>query len=410
MDNKNIYDVIIIGGGAAGLFCAATYSTAVNGLILEKTKFTGRKLLMSGGGQCNITHGGDIKEFLSRYGENGKKIRTPLYKFNNQAVKDFFETKGVPMVKREDGKVFPQSLDARDVLDVIRHESSKNGFKIMHEHSVCKLEPLGDTYRVICQETDQREKVSFECKKVVVATGGCSYATTGSDGSMFSVLAAMGLEVVKPKAALVPIFVENYPYEELSGISFSPAAIKVGGKENKEDLLLTHTGFSGPGAINISRFVNTGDKITINYFPGKGFDETLSELKGRVSKNSKQAVNFLVEYLGTAAPRRFIEVICKRASIDESKKASSLSGDELRKLAELLTRDTFSVSGLGGFNVAMVTAGGVALNEVDLKTMECRKYPKMFVIGEALNVDGDTGGYNLQFACSSGYLAGNTKV
>lgn len=409
MKDKNIYDVIIIGGGASGLFCAAAYGKKVNGLILEKSNFTGKKLLMSGGGQCNITHSGDIKDFIKHYGENGKKIRSILYKFNNQALVDFFQAKGVPMLVREDGKIFPKSLDARDILDALRSCGGVNGFSVKYKHSVCQLQYADGKYVVICDDSEENKQVRFEAHKVVIASGGCSYPTTGSDGSIFNVLENLGIEIVEPKPALVPIFVQEYPYSELSGISFSPAVVKVRGKENCDDLLLTHTNFSGPAVINISRFVSTGDQLMINYFPGKSLEEILSDFKQKIPKNNKQTINFLLEYLGTTIPKRFIEKVCERVGVDISQKASSLTGKQLKMLAELLTRDTFSVSGTGGFNVAMATVGGVSLAEVNLKTMECKKYPGLFFVGEVLDVDGDTGGYNLQFACSSGYLAGNSS-
>lgn len=407
MIDKNIYDVIIIGGGASGLFCAANYHKCVKGLILEKTNFTGKKLLMSGAGQCNITHSGDIKEFVQHYGENGKKIRSTLYKFNNQVLVDYFEKNGVPMFQREDGKIFPKSLEAKDVLDTLRAASGKNGFNVMYKHSVCKLEYTDGKYMVICENLDGNEQVKLEANKVIIATGGCSYPSTGSDGSIFSVLEKLNIEIVKTKPALVPIFVQNYPYSQLSGISFSQVEVKGAGKENCDDLLLTHTNFSGPAAINISRYIKTGDKITINYFPGKRFEEIFSDFKKIIPGNSKQTINFLLEYLGTAIPKRFIETLCERAGVEAKQKASSLTGKQLKLLTEFLTKDTFSVSGIGGLNIAMATAGGVSLSEVNLKTMECKKYPGLFFIGEVLDVDGDTGGYNLQFACSSGYLAAN---
>ena len=124
----NVYDILIVGGGAAGLFAAASAPARVKGLILDKAKAPGRKLLMSGAGQCNLTHGGSIKDFVSHYGDNGSKIRTALYKFSNESVKDFFENKGIPLIEREDGKIFPRSMDAKDVLDCLIREGQKNGF------------------------------------------------------------------------------------------------------------------------------------------------------------------------------------------------------------------------------------------------------------------------------------------
>lgn len=409
MEENKVYDVIIIGGGASGLFCAANYCEKVNGLILEKTDFVGKKLLMSGAGQCNLTHGGNIKDFINHYGDKGKKIRSALYKFNNKAVIDSFINKGLSIIEREDGKVFPKSLDAKDVLSVLKNSSEKNGFNIKYKQSVCKLKFIDNEYLIVCKNLDKKMEIEYKAKKVIVAAGGCSYPTTGSDGSILQVLEDLGVSIVKPKPSLVPVFVQNYPYSKLSGISFSPAEIKVGNKQNCDDLLFTHTNFSGPAILNISRFIKTGDKITINYFPGKSFEEIFSDIKKKVPGNSKQIVNFLLEYLGTAIPKRFIEVLCERASIECCHKASSLTGKQLKMLAELLTKDTFSVSGTGGFNIAMATNGGIALEEVNFKNMESKKYPGIFFIGEILDVDGDTGGYNLQFAFSSGFLAGNVR-
>lgn len=407
MKEKYIYDVIIIGGGASGLFCAANYDKKVKGLILDKSNSMGKKILMSGAGQCNITHGGNIKDFILHYGEKGKKIRNILYKFNNQAVQNFFEKNGVPTFEREDGKIFPKSLDAKEILSVLKEASEKNGFDLLNKHSVCKLEYIDKKYLVRCNDLKGNKEVEFEAEKVVVATGGCSYPSTGSDGSIFGILEALGINIVTPKPSLVPVFVQEYPYSKLSGISFSPAEIKVKNKTNCDNLLITHTNFSGPAILNISRYIKTGDKIAINYFPGKSFEEIFSDLKKKVPGNSKQTINFLIEYLGTAMPRRFLETICERSGVDFSQKVSSLTGKQLKRLSELLTKDTFAVSGTSGFNIAMATVGGVDLEEVNLKTMESKKYPKLFFIGEVLDVDGDTGGYNLQFAFSSGYLAGN---
>ncbi|WP_164914396.1 BaiN/RdsA family NAD(P)/FAD-dependent oxidoreductase [Aminipila luticellarii] len=409
MNDKNKYDVIIIGGGASGLFCAASYGKLVKGLILERSDSAGKKLLMSGNGQCNVTHGGDIKEFIKHYGENGKKIRSVLYPFNNQRTVDFFEARGISLFERQDGKVFPTSLDAQDILSMLKDCSSGNGFEVSYGRCVCKIEYSGGKYEVLCSDLKHERLIKYSADKVVVAAGGCSYPSTGSDGSIFQVLEELGLEIISVRPSLVPIFVQDYPYSSLSGTSFSPASVTVNGRENRDDLLITHTNFSGPAVINISRYVKAGDKMLINYFPGKSFEEILSEFKKNVPKSSKQTAGFLLEYLGTGVSKRFIEKICERAEIAENQKASALTGSQLKKLAELLTRDTFSVSGTGGFNTAMATAGGVALTEVNLKNMECKKYPGLFFIGEVLDVDGDTGGYNLQFAWSSGYLAGNVS-
>ncbi|MGN0710316.1 MAG: NAD(P)/FAD-dependent oxidoreductase [Anaerovoracaceae bacterium] len=414
MKENQIYDVIIIGGGAAGLFCAAAYGKKVTGLILEKTRETGKKLLMSGSGQCNLTHGGDIKDFLGHYGENGKKIRKILYGFSNKAAMEFFEQNGIPLFEREDGKIFPKSLKARDVRDLLLKRAQNNGFEVKYGSSAEKIEKEENIYRIVCGgEKEDREYLS---KKLVVASGGCSYPSTGSDGKLLEVLREMGISIVETRPSIAGIFVQEYPFGELSGISFSPAEITVycekgqKKKRNCDDLLLTHSGFSGPGAANLARYVRPGDVFEINYLPGMSFDGVFADMKKKVAKNSKQITNFLLEYCGNRVPKRFIESICCRSGIGESRKASSLSGQEIKTIAEFLCRDTFSVSGTEGFQRAMATAGGVSLEEIKTSDMESKQYPGMYFIGEVLDIDGDTGGYNLQFAWSSGYAAGNKNI
>ena len=377
---------------------------------------------MSGSGQCNLTHGGDIKDFLDKYGEHGKKIRKVLYGFNNLSAMSFFEENGLPLFEREDRKVFPKSLSAKDVRELLVTKSKANGFEIKYEQSVTSVQPIeegNEGYKVICGEE------SFLCHKLIIATGGCSYPTTGSDGSMFKVLDELGMVIVKPRPSIAPIHVQEYPYGELSGISFSPAELSVvkrqnSGEESKsknkknqkiscDDLLFTHNSFSGPVAINMARYVSPGDVLCINYIPETNFDEIFVDIKKKVTKNSKQVVNFLIEYKEGRLPKRFVETLCKRAGIDDEKKASSLTGSEITELAKLICSDTFSISGTDGFQRAMATAGGVSLDEVNLSTMESKRFPNMYFIGEVLDIDGDTGGYNLQFAWSSGYSASKSN-
>ncbi|MEA4988151.1 MAG: NAD(P)/FAD-dependent oxidoreductase [Anaerovorax sp.] len=400
-----VYDLIIIGGGAAGLFSGASLPKKVNGLILEKSNSLGKKLLMSGSGQCNLTHSGSIKDFLSHYGKQGKAIRSVLYQFNNDALISFFKEKEISTIIREDGKVFPESLKAKDVLECLCSLCKKNGLSFLLSSKVIDLkkEKENGYYSVVCENN------TYRSKKIIIATGGCSYPTTGSDGNFFPVLSKLGMTIEPLHPALTPVFVEGYPYSALSGISFDTVKLQITSKDGKkiaehsDSLLFTHRNFSGPVILNTSRFASPGLFLRIQYLPYLSSEELLSLLKKNLSGNQKQLITVLQELL--PLPKRFLEVICERLSLSPNQKFSQITGSDVKRLTDVLTKDSYRISSLDQYNKAMVTAGGIALSDVNLKTMECKDYPGLYFAGETLDVDGDTGGYNLQFAFSSGHLA-----
>ncbi len=393
-----IYDTIIVGAGAAGLYCAARM-TGGSLLILEKTEKTGTKLLMSGAGQCNLTHGGNIKDFLSHYGDKGSRIRTTLYAHNNTAVCDFFSSLHVNTTEREDGKIFPNSFDSHEVRDALLNRAKQNGAELRTTQDVTSIETAEYGFRVITEMGQ-----TWHGRNLVIASGGCSYPSTGSDGSIFKVLQRnLKLEIVPPVPALTPVFVESYPFAELSGISFQNAELTIspGTRDIRRftgDLLLTHRNLSGPVILNNSRHMKTGTRLAINYVFPHTADNILSMMKKEFSANTRSIEHWIADRLGL--PKRFCEVICGKAGLS-GRKVSTLSGGEQKTAAAVLTSDTYVISGLGSFRQAMVTAGGVSLDEISPKTMESKKYPGLYFIGEVLDVDGDTGGYNLQFAFAS---------
>lgn len=418
-----VYDTAIIGAGAAGLFAGACMTSASRMplssselpfpkiIVLEKGKQPGRKLLMAGSGQCNLTHSGSIKEFISHYGSAGKSIRKILYSFGNTQVVSFFEGCGNELFTREDGKVFPKSLQGSDILHTLVQCCVNNGVEFRYSTPVTAIEKQEECFLLRCRKTDAGTREEIRARRVIVATGGCSYPTTGSDGTFFSVLEKLPIEIITPRPALVPVYTADYPYGKLSGVSFAPAALtlfdgKRGGKLAyiRDDLLLTHRGFSGPAVLNISRYAFSGQKMAINYLPETTEEETERGLKAVSQGCARHASSLLCEKY-PKLPRRFLESICLRAGINPDQKSSQLSGAQLKALSSLLTEDSHTITGLGSFSAAMVTAGGVSLSEINLKTMEAVKYPGLYIVGEALDVDGDTGGYNLQFAFSTAHLA-----
>ena len=323
---------------------------------------------------------------------------------------DYFERKGIPLFEREDEKVFPKSLKAQDVLNALVESCLANGLQFRYSSAVEQI-TFNGIYTVKCGDR------VYEAKKLIIATGGCSYPSTGSDGSFFSVLEAMGIKINALAPALVPVFVDQYPYQNLAGISFQNAEVTINSSTKRDALLFTHTCFSGPAVLNLSRYAKPGDTIIINYYPVK-LEETINkELYQAMTGNSRQLLTVLYEYFnldleGSPAeiPKRFLEVICRRVGIDAAVKASRISPSQLKSFVRLILHDDYRIQKLGGFESAMVTAGGVSLSEINTKTMESKKYPKLCFAGEVLDVDGDTGGYNLQFAFSSGCLAARNAI
>lgn len=388
-----VYDCIIVGAGAAGLFFGATGSKKINGLILEKTKRYGTKLLMSGNGQCNITHDGSIKDFIPCYGKNGGRIRSCLYQYHNQHLRDFLETNGVKTFVREDGKVFPVSLDAKEIRDMLLEKCKSNGFTLKPQCEVTGLNFENDLWQV---KTDTD---TYSAKSVVLATGGCSYPTTGSDGSIFHVLQRdLNLDIVQPKPALSPLKVLDYPFTELSGISFTNAEASIYHNDkrvayNVGGLLFTHHDFSGPAVMNISKYGENGDTVMLNYLYPRTYEEALATLKKAMSGSKENTANLLAKSFNL--PKRFTRIMTNRF------------GNSPKELSKGLTSDRFIISSIGNFRQAMATAGGISLSEVNMKTMELKRYPGLFAIGEMLDIDGITGGYNLQFAYASARTALN---
>ena len=390
-----VYDVIIAGGGAAGLYCACGMDRKVNGLILEGSSSPGQKLLISGGGMCNFSHGGSVKDFIPCYFEAGPKIRSCLYKYGNLKLMEFFRDRGLPLYTRDDGKIFPESENAKYVLDVLVRGAGEKGFKIM---TGCKVDRITPPYEGPLWEVTAGGK-TFRCRNLVIACGGSSFPKTGSDGSVLGVLSrgipGLSESIVKPQPALAPVYVEGYPYGGLRGVSFSRVSAEAFAPDGKPlakiagPLLLAEKFFSGPVILHISRYLKPGCKLSINYLPDAKI--TAKEINGLLSESRKSPANTAAEIFGL--PKSFTQLL-------EDESCGKLSAVSRRLMA-----DTFTVSKVAGFDAAMATRGGVSLDAVSAKTFEVKSCPGLFIIGETLDVDGMTGGYNLQFAFSSAMAA-----
>lgn len=406
--NSVYFETIIVGAGAAGLYCACNLKgeAAASVLILEKNKKAGRKLLMTGNGQCNVTHGGSIKDFVTHYGDKGRSIRGLLQKYSNIQLRQFLEGLGLPLTEREDGKMFPASMAAGDVLKTLLDEISRKDISIRYESEVTGIEYAESHFTIHTKNSHYR------CKNLIIATGGCSYAGTGSDGKMLDILAgALNIEVVKPRPVLAPVYVEDYCFAELSGISFKDIYGRIETKDGRKlhdftgDLLFTSKNLSGPAILNNSRRMAAGLVLTVNFAAPAAGPEIIARCKRDFPGNGKSPQVYMSETL--KLPKRFAAIIADKLALSH-KKVSQLTGQEISALSSELTAHKFTIQRVGGFNEAMATGGGVSLNCVNPKTMSHSLYEGLYIIGEAVDVDGDTGGYNLQFAYSSAKAAADS--
>ena len=397
------YDVIIIGGGPAGLFAAIMCANKKQRIaLIEKNKSCGRKLLMAGAGKCNITQAGDIHHFLTCYGANAKFLKHALLSFQNEDLLNFFRKRGLEFITTEKGKVFPKSLKSQDVLNVLLEECRRRSIEIHYESAVESLVKEEDLFHL------QTAKGTFESPVVVVATGGLSYPHTGSTGDGLVWAKTLGHKIVPTKPALTPLKIKNYELSDMSGTSFEELSYTLwrGGKKigaYQGDFLLTHTGVSGPGIINNSRYMQSGDVIKCNFVGAESIDEFRSQLTKKLNNGGKTLVKSMVRELNLT--KRFADKLLELCGIDENLKCAELNKVTRQKLLTTLTEYEMEVKELGGYHVAMVTTGGVSLKDIKQKNMESKKISNLYFIGEVLDIDGDTGGYNIQAAMSMAYIA-----
>lgn len=397
------FDLIVVGGGPGGIFAAIT--AAEKGFkvaLLEKNKRIGNKILVAGSGKCNLTHVGKPKDFLDKYGESGKFLKEALNKFSPDKLREFFAENGLSLVLvEESGKFFPSTFSSVDVVSLLRTKLTKLNVQIVENFKIEEILKVNDEFHIVS------DKEEYRAKNVLLATGGKSYPGIGTTGDGYIFAKNLGHKIVPPQPALAPIFVKEYKFEELSGISFQDVKI-IFWKENKKliekmgSILLTHTNFSGPGILDNSRYVESGTYMEINYIglDCEGFNKDIIE---SINTDGKKTVKkYLLKYM---LPERFVKKILTISEISEDLKLSELSKIKRENLARMLTSNKMEISKVGNFEMAMVTKGGVSLEEINSKTMESKKVRGLYFAGEILDIDGDTGGYNIQGACSMGVLA-----
>lgn len=407
--------VIVIGGGPAGLMAAGTAGKNGNEVILiEKMPTIGRKLLITGKGRCNITNNCDISEFVENIPGNGNFLYSALYTYTNQDVINFFEKYGVKTKIERGQRVFPVSDKSNDVLLALNKYVNDNNVKIYTDEKANEL--LIEDNKVIGIRTSKRK---IYCDKLIIATGGKSYKITGSTGDGYTLLEKVGHSIISPKGSLIPL--ETYEVYDMQGLSLKNVGIKIiDSKNNKKiytdfgEMLFTHFGVSGPiilsSSAHILRYKDIDNKLKqkeiklyIDLKPAldkekltKRIERDFLEFRNKMFKNS----------LDELLPKKIIPVIIKLSEINPEKKVCDISKKEIERLVDLFKNFALTIKKFRPIDEAIITAGGVNIKEINPSTMESKIVEGLYIVGELIDVDAYTGGFNLQIAFSTGYLAG----
>lgn len=402
--------MLVIGAGAAGLMAALR--AAERGrrtLLLEKNRKPGVKILMSGGTRCNITQNTDNRGIVVAYGPPGKFLHSALAAFGVDDTRAFFEAEGVATKVEETGKVFPVSNRAVDVLEALLRRLRRSGAELAVAEAVTSWQRDGEYFVVT---TAHR---ALTAAKVVLTTGGQSYPGAGTTGDGYRLAQAFGHRIVPPRPALVPLTTAMPWIAELRGITLPDVGVRVldGAQvlaQRRGSLLFAHFGLSGPVILDVSRVV-TGharpatlvlDIDLVPALPEQALSEFLRD--EALASGKKQLAVILAQHV----PRRLAERVLELSGMTAERKAAGLSKDERQRLVRSLKQLTVPLTGALGFEKAEVTAGGIALDEVDSRTLQSKLVPNLYLAGEVLDLDGPIGGYNFQAAWSTGWLAGSS--
>jgi predicted Rossmann fold flavoprotein len=406
-------DVIVIGAGAAGLVAATeAASRGLGTLLLEKNRRPGVKILMSGGTRCNLTHATDKWGIIRAYHEQGNFLHSALAALSPADLVELIESEGVATKVEETGKIFPVSNHATDILDALVRRLHKSGAELALDEPLIGLERLaGAGFRL---STSQRELIA---PNIIITVGGQSYPGSGTRGDGYAWAAALGHTIIPPRPALVPLTTDAPWVRSLSGITIPDVAVQlVAGSQSQTldrrrgSLLFTHFGLSGPVVLDISRSLTalpqpTGAKLLCDFLPDSPAERLGEELRQAAAADGKRLI---VNLLSERLPRRLLEALLANANLSFELRAAEFSKAARASLVCSIKGSEIPVTGSRGFAKAEVTAGGVALAEIDSRTMESKLVPGLYFAGEILDLDGPIGGYNFQAAFSTGVLAGRS--
>ena len=400
-----IYDCIVIGGGPAGMFAAIT--AAEQGrkvLLLERNDRLGKKLLITGKGRCNVTNNCSAQEILQNTPRNGRFLYSAMTAYPPEKVKSFFEDRGCALKTERGNRVFPVTDKAQSILDCLQTQLRRSGVTVRTARvkSIATLDGAVSGVRT--------QDGFFEARKVILATGGASYPTTGSTGDGYTMAQNLGHTIVPAEGSLVPLETAGTDCQDMQGLSLRNCAVKLLNAKGKVlykdfgELLFTHFGVSGPTVLSAScHLKGEGCRLVIDLKPA--LEE--NKLDERIQRDLEMYKNRTMENaLTDLLPRSMIPVVLRRLEIDPEMQANSLTKQKRRAMVELLKAFSVEITGKRPVAEAIITSGGVKVSEIDPKTMESKKVPGLYFAGEIIDCDAYTGGFNLQIAWATAYAAG----
>ncbi len=400
--------VIVIGAGPSGMMAALQASNKHDVILLDGNERIGKKLFITGKGRCNVTNAKDISEFFDYIPGNPHFLYSSLYSFTNNNTMEFFENEGIKLKVERGDRVFPLSDKSSDIIRGLSNALSRTNVKIRLNSKVTNIKFKDKT--ILGLEINNGEYLSGDY--FIIATGGASYPLTGSRGEGQKFAKMLGHNIVPLAPALVPIELVDGKIKELMGLSLKNVEITIKENDKKEiyknfgEMLFTHFGVSGPLVLSGSRFIEKGKKYILHIDLKPALN--LGELDKRIQKDFSKFLNKdFKNSLDELLPQKLIPMIIERSGIPESKKVNEITKEERKNLVRTIKDLSFDVKGLRPIDEAIVTAGGVDIKEIDPSTMKSRIIDNLSFAGEVMDVDAFTGGYNVQIAFSTGFIAGN---
>lgn len=396
--------VIVVGGGPAGIMAALSASQNNEVLLIERNNEIGKKLKLTGGGRCNITNNRPIEELFNKVVNNRKFLYSAFYTFSNEDLLEYFSKNNLEYKVEYDEKVYTKNDKADDVIDVLKNDLLKQGVQILYNTTVEDLIIEDSTIKGVV--TNKNERIIGD--KIIVTTGGKSYPATGSDGIMYSILSKYGHTIKSLYPALIPLVIKEEFVKNLQGVSMKEVELKTKIKKKTikiiGDIIFTHFGISGPGVLKFSSYINKyldncDIEITLDFLENKSKEELSDIIRSNPNKD-------ILNNLKGILPQNFIKEILNLLGLAETKPRDLRKEDE-RKLIDYIKEMKLTVRETLTIKAAMVTSGGVDVKEINSSTMESKIIKNLFLAGEVIDVDAETGGYNLQIAFSTGYLAGS---